>query len=167
MRALRAAAALACAVMAATSSGASAATYIYPSDDQCHACCETWAGVYQPFDFYIWIRPDERGMTGAEFKVVPCYGHFAIATQYNPRASSVEGYALGGSGISIHFDECIEGWTWMYHLTCMSPNMDYGYYTIEPHDDSGLLVAYDCTAQRDPYDMTVYAWFGFRTDCGP
>jgi hypothetical protein len=168
MRRLVWAAVLSCAFAAAPSGESMAGTYIYPSDDECHACCEVWMNTpYVPFDFYIWIRPDERGMTAAEFRVVPMAGHFRIGTEYNPRASFTLGNPLGPPGISIAFDECIEGWTWIYRLTMMSPNTTPGYYTIEPNDDSGLLAAADCTPLRNIYDMIVYAWFGFNTECGP
>ncbi len=131
------------------------------------AACDVYFDTpLQPFDVYVFIDPDTGGVFAVEYKLEILPGHSSTSLTLAPFVSAAAiGSWTGSPGITAPFTECQTELTWIAHMTMEAPDLEPGFYTFQPHDDTGSLFVLICTGNRPEQPVTVYNVFGYNESC--
>jgi len=130
------------------------------------ACDGYFDAPLQPFEVYVFIDPDTGGVFAVEYKLEILAGHYSTGLTLAPFVSGAAiGSWTGSPGITAPFTECQTELTWIAHMTMEAPDLEPGFYTFQPHDDTGSLLVWICTGTRPEQPVTVYGAFGYNESC--
>lgn len=136
------------------------------TDENMSACDVSHDSPLVPFEVYVFVDPDTGGVFAMEYKLEILPGHYSTELVLAPFVSPASiGTWMGSPGISTPFTECQTELTWIMHSTMMAPDIEPGFYTFEPHDDTGSLIVFICTGTRPEQPVTTYNVFGYNESC--
>jgi len=151
--------------MYASSISAQSPIFYLWGDEEKVRCDVYPVGPYIAFNVYVFLIPGADGAFAAEYKLTGLPGHFMIAHEPGPLASGATlGNPFGPPGFSVSFIMCLTEPTWVWKVECMAPDMDPGYYTLEPHDETGFFGVALCSGDRPLVDGWLYGQFGYNSD---
>lgn len=124
-------------------------TYIGLYADVSHEHCS----VYVPFPFtsfetYVWILPNDNGMTGVKFAIS---GHEEIEISGTTPSYDASGVACDFTAdCNVDFDDCQHDWIWVYKCTMipMAPDIVGQITVIDP--PGGVPIVTECTGGTTP-----------------
>lgn len=136
------------------------------SDANMSACDVLHESPLVPFEIYVFIDPDTGGVFAVEYKLDILPGHYTDQVTLAPFISLASmGSWAGAPGITAPFTECQTELTWIVHMTMLAPDIEAGFYTFEPHDDTGSLCVFICSGDRPEHPVTVHGVFGYNESC--
>jgi len=153
--------------LAANASSASL-IYVQSPQAQCLLCgplcgspCQLYfSPPFFAFELVISIRPDEKGVIGADLKVdCPASVQFGAVTE-NPLIVSSSGSIQ--SGLSFALSECQYSPFWTHQITCYLMNGSTGFICMSPYPDLGLNVK-SCESGNPVYPASgAGVWLGLN-----
>ncbi|MBN1884268.1 MAG: hypothetical protein JW876_01930 [Candidatus Krumholzibacteriota bacterium] len=117
--------------------------------------CATGAMPFYQVTMWVWALSTDDSLLCAEFAVsYPASGIIASTTTANPEYSVILGDL--GTGMSICFQSCQYGWTWLFQQALFVNEADKKMIQIVPHGASGVVQVAPCPAGAPEILATVF-----------
>lgn len=114
-------------------------------------------------EVYVFCLPESyRGLKAAELRLIYPSNVISSTTTWNGDIS----VRLGSlpAGVSVSFQTCHGGWTWIAHQTIYVTNSEYSLVKLAPRPDLGVLQIASCETGYPIYPASVLS--NFALNCG-
>lgn len=107
------------------------------------------------FDLWVWIRPGEYGVAGAEYKLDIPENIIPQSVVINPDNFIIRGEAYGSPGFSIAFADCQTDWFWTAKVQCLLTDRLVSYIRIREHELTGEAISAICLPDYPLEQLTI------------